>query len=108
MAKIKAVFYSPTYTEDEYGEDVASFVQSFTSGVEVSTVTFKDKLAAGQTVNNESVLIHCYKNPNTLSVKSGWKVSLPSQPGAPSYIIEGIDAKYGVQMGLILYGDRAT
>lgn len=104
--KIKAVFYKATISKNEYKEDVEAWVQQFTSGVELKTVSFKDKIAGGQNVDNESVYIYCFKNTNTLTVESGWKITLPSQPGSPSYLVKGIDAKYGVQMGLVLYAER--
>lgn len=101
---IKADFYQPTITKGDYQEDILSWAHQFSSGVRTKTVTFKDKLAAQQSVSDVSLLVYCRKNPNTMAIESNWQVELAGD----RYEVNGIDANPSNLSEIVLYCERVT
>ncbi|WP_083225567.1 phage head completion protein [Neptunicoccus sediminis] len=101
--KIKATFYRPTITKNEYQEDVKAWGLEFSTGVDVKTVSFKDKLANQQSVSDESILVYCRKNSNSLSIKSGWQARFTDNS---IFEVSGIDSAKGKMGELILFCER--
>lgn len=85
--KTKATFLTSTVTKNEYKEDVHSYTEAFSTGCEISTVRFKDKLTHTQFRDGVQLYCKTRKNPNTSSVRSNDKVLIKGQP----YLVVGID-----------------
>lgn len=101
---IKADFYTPTISKGEFQEDILSWAHQFSTGVKTKTVTFKDKLAAQQSVSDISLLVYCRQNPNTMAIESDWQVELAGD----RYEVNGIDANPSNRSEIILYCERVT
>ena len=95
---IKADFYKSTITKGDYQEDILSWAHQFSTGVKTKTVTFKDKLAAQQSVSDVSL------NPNTMAIESNWQVELAGD----RYEVNGIDANPSNRSEIVLYCERVT
>ena len=87
----KADFYTKSDTYNDYGEPVASAALSFTTGVRVTTLSFKDMVKATGTIDTSKFFVFTRKNPNTTSVVTGDFMKVDGQ----TFEVIGVDPIYG-------------
>mgnify|MGYP005996140429 CR=1 FL=1 len=87
----KAEFYTKSDTYNDYGEPIASGTLAFTTGVSITTLSFKDMVKATGTVDSSKFFVFTRKNPNTLAVVVGDFIKVDGQ----SFEVIGIDPIYG-------------
>jgi hypothetical protein len=87
----KAEFYTKSDTYNDYGEPIASGALSFTTGVRMTTLSFKDMVKATGTIDTSQFFVFTRKNPNTLAVVVGDFIKVDGQ----SFEVIGIDPIYG-------------
>lgn len=109
--KLQADFYSYTTALNDYQEEIMTFTPSFSTGVSVSTTTFKDRMNTGQKLEGEQLLMYARKNPNTMGVVSGDQVKIlnniardQGESGA-TYVVKGIDQGHG-KNEIVFFVDR--
>ena len=87
----KAEFYTKSDTYNDYGEPVASGALSFTTGVRMTTLSFKDMVKATGTIDPSKFFVFTRKNPNTSAVVVGDFVKVDGQ----AFEVVGVDPIYG-------------
>jgi len=87
----KADFYSKLDTYNDYGEPIPSVTLSFTTGVRMTTLSFKDMVKATGTIDTSKFFLFTRKNPNTLSIQTGDFVKV----GGQTFEVTGVDPIYG-------------
>lgn len=87
----KAEFYTKSDTYNDYGEPIASGLLSFTTGVRITTLSFKDMVKATGTIDTSKFFVFTRKNPNTLAVVVGDFMKVDGQ----TFEITGVDPIYG-------------
>lgn len=101
---VRAVFYSMTPTENEYGELEHSRAVSFTTGSRPITMSFKDKVQGDLSLDGEQTFLYVRKNNHTTSVKVGDELQLPNT-SSKDYRVIGIDQKLIDRRELLLIID---
>lgn len=94
----KADFYERTATQNDYGEDVYSSAFSFSTGVRLKTLSFKEEVKNTGTVDTTKFYCYTRKNPNTLSVSEGDYVKVDGSV----FEVTGVDPMHGVR-GSIMF-----
>ena len=87
----KADFYTNSITYNDYGEEEYSSSLSFTTGVRLSTLSFKEEVKSKGTVDTTKMFCFARKNTNTLTVSTKDFVKVDGV----SYEVVGIDPKHG-------------
>lgn len=87
----KADFYTRSATYNAYGEEVYTSALSFSTGVKLATMSFKDEVKATGTVDATKFYCYTRKNTNTLTVVKGDYVKV----GSLNYEVIGIDPMHG-------------
>lgn len=87
----RADFYTKSVAYNDYGEEVASGALAFSTGVRLTTLSFKEALKATGTIDTSMFFIFTRKNPNTLGVVVGDFVKV----GGRTLEVTGVDPVYG-------------
>ena len=87
----KAEFYTKSDTYNDYGEPVSTGALSFTTGVRMTTLSFKDMVKATGTIDSSKFFVFTRKNPNTLAVVVGDFLKVDGQ----AFEVTGVDPIYG-------------
>jgi hypothetical protein len=87
----KADFYTNSVTYNDYGEEVYSSTLSFTTGVRLSTMSFKETLKTKSAVDTTKLFCFARKNTNTLTVSTRDFVKVDGV----AYQVVGVDPKHG-------------
>jgi uncharacterized protein (DUF342 family) len=103
--RIKADFYTVGEAKNSYQETVKTPILSFSTGVRVKTVTFKDKVVSGQNVDGESILVFARKNGLTSGVNEGHQFKLPAHSDS-FFEVRGVDPNYGKTDELVFFADK--
>ena len=87
----KAEFYTKSDTYNDYGEPISTGALSFTTGVRMTTLSFKEMLRATGTIDTSKFFVFTRKNPNTTAVVAGDFVKVDGQ----TFEVTGVDPIYG-------------
>ena len=87
----KADFYTKSDTYNDYGEPISTGALSFTTGVRIATLSFKEVLKATGTIDTSKFFVFTRKNPNTTTVVAGDFMKVDGQ----TFEVTGVDPIYG-------------
>ena len=87
----KAEFYAKSDTYNDYGEPISTGALSFTTGVRMTTLSFKDMVKATGTIDTSKFFVFTRKNPNTLAIVTGDFMKVDGQ----TFEVTGVDPIYG-------------
>ena len=87
----KAGFYTNVVAYNEYNEPISTGALSFTTGVRLTTLSFKELLRATGTIDTSKFFVFTRKNPNTTSVVVGDFMKVDGQ----TFEVTGVDPIYG-------------
>jgi hypothetical protein len=87
----KAEFYTKSDTYNDYGEPVSTGTLSFTTGVRLTTLSFKELLRSTGTIDTSKFFVFTRKNPNTTTVVVGDFMKVDGQ----TFEVTGVDPIYG-------------
>lgn len=97
----KADFYTRSTTYNDYGEEVYSSTLSFSTGVRLNTLSFKDAVKSTGTVDTTKFYCYARKNTNTLAVVKGDYMKVDSL----NYEVVGIDPMYSKRSEIMFLVD---
>ena len=97
----KADFYTRSATYNDYGEEVYSSALSFSTGVQLTTMSFKDTVKATGTVDSTKFFCYARKNTNTLTVVKGDYMKVDGV----NYEVTGIDPMHSKRSEIMFLVD---
>ncbi len=86
----KASFYTKSVTYNDYGEEVYTGSLAYSTGVRLSTLSYKDKIVGNMSIDATKFFCYTRKNTNTLATVVGDYVVVDTI----DYEVIGIDPKY--------------
>jgi hypothetical protein len=87
----KADFYTRSATYNDYGEPVYTGTTSYSTGVRLSTLSYKDALVGTHFVDTHKFYCYTRKNTNTLTTVVGDYVIVDGV----DHEVTGVDPKHG-------------
>ena len=87
----KADFYTRSATYNDYGEPVYTDTTSYSTGIRMTTVSFKDSLVGTHSVDTSKFYCYTRKNTNTLTTVVGDYVIVDGV----DHEVVGVDPKHG-------------
>lgn len=97
----KADFYTRSVTYNDYGEEVYASTLSFSTGVRLNTLSFKDVIKSTGTVDSTKFFCHTRKNTNTIAVVKGDYMRVDGV----NFEVVGIDPMYSKRSEIMFLVD---